>query len=97
MHSNPRLPALRWVTRFDFALWGPMSGSGHFRKSALMTARSPLPPRTDILSLATHVGRLLGIKPNPKTITLKGTDVENLISAFYHHARELEQFTWPEK
>ena len=36
-------------------------------------------------------------KQGPQTITLKGTDVENLISALFRHARELDQFSWPEK
>ena len=34
---------------------GLMSALGQFRKSALVTARSALPPGADIVSLATHV------------------------------------------
>ena len=35
--------------------WEPESESGHFRKLALLTARSALPPSADVVSFATHV------------------------------------------
>ena len=35
--------------------------------------------------------------PRPEAVSLKGNDVDALIATLTHHARELEQFTWPSK
>ena len=43
------------ILKIQLATRGRSIRLGHFRKSALLTARSALPPTADVVSLVTHV------------------------------------------